>query len=127
MSYYPTELVVAGWAAAVVYDTPSFGASTLDVLEHANIQLVELRHYDDVLTRLFSDVYRSLEKTSGFLARWRLAREADRLGTMRLDVQELTERIDNSNKFLSDSYSARLYRMAAARPGVPAGLSKAGG
>ena len=119
MSYYPTELVVAGWAAAVVYDTPSGAASTLAIMEHANIQLLELRHYDDVLTRLLSDVYRSLEERSGFLARWRLPRDADRLGTMRLDVQELTERIDNSNKFLNDSYSARLYRMVAARLGVP--------
>lgn len=119
MSYHPTDLVVAGWAAALVCDTPSGAASTLEILEHANIQLLELRHYDDVLTRLLSDVYRSLEQRSGFLARWRLAREADRLGTMRLDVQELTERIDNSNKFLSDSYSARLYRMVAARLGVP--------
>lgn len=119
MSYYPTDLVVAGWAAAVVYDTPSGAESTLEILEQANIQLLELRHYDEVLTSLLSDVYRSLEERSGFLARWRLAREADRLGTMRLDVQELTERIDNSNKFLSDSYSARLYRMVAARLGVP--------
>lgn len=81
--------------------------------------MLELKHYDDVLTQLLSDVYRSLEQRGGFLARWRLAREAERLGTMRLDIRELTERIDNSTKFLSDSYSARLYRMVAARLGVP--------
>ena len=38
---------------------------------------------------------------------------------MRLEVRELTERVDNSIKFLSDMFSARLYRMAAARIGVP--------
>jgi hypothetical protein len=34
-------------------------------------------------------------------------------------VRELTERTDNSIKFLSDMFSARLYRMAAAKIGVP--------
>ncbi|MBK5291276.1 MAG: hypothetical protein JJE04_06335 [Acidobacteriia bacterium] len=34
------------------------------------------------------------------------------------DVRELTERIDTSVKFLSDMFSARLYRMAASKIGV---------
>ena len=51
-------------------------------------------------------------------ARWRLAREAGRLNTIRLDVRELTERMDNSIKFLSDMYSARVYRLAAGKIGV---------
>src|SRR6185295_17388610 len=59
-----------------------------------------------------------LEKKGGPLARWRLAREAQRINTIRLDIRELTERVDNSIKFLSDMYAARLYRMAAARIGV---------
>lgn len=119
MSYHPADLVVVGRAAAVVCDTPSGAAPTLALLEHAAIQLLELKYYDDVLTRVLSDFYRLLEKRGGFFARWHVAREAERLGTIRLDVRELTERIDNSNKFLSDSYSARLYRMVAVKLGVP--------
>ena len=46
-------------------------------------------------------------------------REAEHLGTIRLDIRELVERLDNSIKFLSDIFAARLYRMAAARIGVP--------
>jgi hypothetical protein len=38
---------------------------------------------------------------------------------MRLEVRELTERADTAIKFLSDMFSARLYRLAAARVGVP--------
>ena len=37
---------------------------------------------------------------------------------IRLDVRELTERIDTSIKFLSDMFSARQYRMAAGKIGV---------
>ena len=36
-----------------------------------------------------------------------------------LDVEELTERADNAIKFLSDMFSARLYRLASTRIGVP--------
>ena len=119
MSYQPADVVVVGSETAVVSDTPSGAGSTLEILEYANIQLLELKHYDEVLTKLLSDVYDLLETRTGFLARWRLARAAEKLGIMRLDVRELTEHIDNSKKFLSDSYSARLYRMTAARLGVP--------
>ena len=119
MSYYETDLLVVGWSAALIYDTPEGARPTIQLLEYANTQLLDFRHYDAVLTSLLTHVYRSLEKGTGFLARWRLAREAERLNTIRLDVRELTERVDNSIKFLSDMFAARLYRMAAAKIGVP--------
>jgi hypothetical protein len=117
-SYYPEDLVVIGWTAALVYDTPEGALPVMQLLEYANSQLIEFRYYDETLTRLLADVYRSLEKGTGVLARWRLAREAGRLNTIRLDVRELTERMDNSIKFLSDMYSARVYRLAAGKVGV---------
>jgi hypothetical protein len=52
-------------------------------------------------------------------SRWRLAKAASRLHTVLLDVTELTERADNAIKFLSDMFSARLYRLAASKVGVP--------
>jgi hypothetical protein len=119
MSYYETDLLVVGWSAALVYDTPAGAAPTLQLLEYANSQLLEFRHYDGALTRLLSDVYRRLDEGTGFLARWRLAREAERLNLIRLEIRELTERVDNAIKFLSDMFAARLYRMAAAKIGVP--------
>lgn len=119
LSYYPTDLLVVGWTAALVYDTPEGAAPTIQLLEYANTQLLEFRHYDHVLSRLLAEVYGSLEKGTGFWARWRLAREAERLNTIRLDVRELAERMDNAIKFLSDMFSARLYRLAAAKIGVP--------
>jgi hypothetical protein len=118
MSYSPTDLVVAGWNAAFVYDSVAGAATTIQLLEYANSQLLEFRHYDEVLTRELKSVYQSLEKGTGFLARWRLARDSARLHTLLLDVTELTERADNAIKFLSDMFSARLYRLAAGKVGV---------
>jgi hypothetical protein len=118
ISYYPTDLLVPGWTAALIYDTVEGAAPTIQLLEYANTQLLEFRHYDTVLTQVLEGVYRSLDKGGGFLSRWKLAREAERLNALRLEVTELTERIDNSIKFLSDMFYARLYRLAATKVGV---------
>lgn len=53
------------------------------------------------------------------LARWRLASSATRLHTVLLEVAALAERADNAIKFLSDMFAARLYKLAAAKVGVP--------
>jgi hypothetical protein len=118
MSYYPDDLLVVGWIAALVYDTPEGAAPAIELLEYANTQLLEYRHYDDVLTRVLENVYKMLEHRGGLLRHWKMARQAERLNAMRLDVTELTERTDNAIKFLSDMFYARAYRMAAARVGV---------
>lgn len=119
MSYYPNDLAVLGWNAAFVYDSAAGSETTMQLLEYANSQLLEFRHYDDLLTRELAAVYDSLERNSNFIRRWRLPREASRLQTVLLDVTELTERADNAIKFLSDMFSARLYRLAANKVGVP--------
>lgn len=119
LSYYPNDLLVAGWVAAFVYDTPEGAAPTIQLLEYANTQLLEYRHYDEVLNRVLNGVYRLLGRRGRTLRRWKMAGEAERLNAMRLDVRELTERTDNSIKFLSDMFYARAYRMVASRVGVP--------
>ena len=48
-----------------------------------------------------------------------MSRSAIRLHSVLLEISELTERADNSIKFLSDMFAARLYRLAAAKVGVP--------
>jgi hypothetical protein len=118
MSYYPADLLVVGWVAAFVYDTPPAASTTIELLEYANSQLLEFRYYDEVLTRVLADVYRQLDKKPGVWGRWKLAREAENLNTIRLDYGELAERTDNAIKFLSDMFYARVYRLAAARIGV---------
>jgi hypothetical protein len=118
-SYYPNDLAVIGWNAAFLYDSESGAETAIQLLEYANSQLLEFRHYDELLTRELATVYAALDKGTGMWARWRLARAATALHTVLLDVNELTERADNAIKFLSDMFSARLYKLAAAKVGVP--------
>jgi hypothetical protein len=119
ISYYANDLTVVGWNAAVLYDTPAGAETAIQLLEYANTQLLEFRHYDELLTAVLARTYDSFGKDSGVLARWRLARSATNLHAVLLEVFELTERADNAIKFLSDMFAARLYRLAAAKVGVP--------
>src|SRR5262249_279577 len=119
LSYYPHDLLVIGWTAAFLYDTPAGAAATRQLLEYANTQLLEFRHYDEVLTQVLDNVYKKLEhKRGGLFGGWRMGREAEQLNAMRLDVIELTERSDNAIKFLSDMFYARAYRVASNKVGV---------
>ena len=119
VSYYATDVAVLGWNAAFLYDTAAGAETAIQLLEYANSQLLEFRHYDELLTGVLDGVYDTLGQNRSRLARWRMARSANSLHTVLLEVAELTERADNAIKFLSDMYAARLYRLAAAKVGVP--------
>ena len=119
ISYYPNDLVVIGWNAAFIYDSPAGAETAIQLLQYANSQLLEFRHYDELLTKQLENVYAFLDRGShGLWSRWRTARAASKLHTVLLDVSELTERADNAIKFLSDMFSARLYKLAASKVGV---------
>jgi hypothetical protein len=120
ISYYPNDLAVIGWNAAFIYDSPVGAETAIQLLQYANSQLLEFRHYDELLTKQLEQVYAFLDRGGrGLWSRWRTARAASKLHTVLLDVSELTERVDNAIKFLSDMFSARLYKLAALKVGVP--------
>ena len=119
ISYYPNDLAVISWNGAFLYDSTAGAETVIQLLEYANSQLLEFRHYDELLTRELQSVYDFMDHGSmGIAARWRTAKRASRLHTVLLDVDELTERADNAIKFLSDMFSARLYKVAASKIGV---------
>ena len=119
VSYYPDDLLVVGWSAAFIFDNIEAATPTMQLLEYANTQLLEFRHYDELLTGVLAGVYRSLDKGTGVWRRWGLAGEAEGLNTIRLDIIEIAERTETAIKFLSDMFYARMYKLIAARVGVP--------
>ncbi len=119
ISYYANDLAVIGWNAAFLYDSSAGAETAIQLLEYANSQLLEFRHYDELLTKVLDSLYDTLGQKRSRLARWRLARSATSLQTVLLEISELTEHADNAIKFLSDMFAARLYRLAAGKVGVP--------
>ena len=118
MSYYPNDLIVAGWNAAFIFDTPAGAEPTIRLLEYANSQLLQFRHYDEMLTRELERVYDSLEMRKGLLYGWRMRSAAAQLRTMLLEVTELTERTNNALKFVGDMFFARVHKLCAVKIGV---------
>lgn len=119
MSFYPSDLLVVGWMAALVLETPENVTPIIQLLEYANVQLVEYRRYDDLLEKVLTHAYGALgHPRNAPIWSWRLNREAEKLNALRLEVMDLTERTDNALKFISDMFYARAFRMAAARVGV---------
>lgn len=119
ISYYASDVAVIGWNAAFLYDSIAGAETAIQLLEYANSQLLEFRHYDELLTGILDGVYHMIDEKRGMWARWRMLSSATHLHTVLLDVGELTERADNAIKFLSDMFSARLYKLAATKVGVP--------
>ncbi len=118
LSYYANDLTVVGWNAAFVYDTRAGADSTIRLLEYANSQLLQFRHYDELLTRELKQVYSFMEARRGKWTAWRMQPAVARLRTVRLEVTQLTEHTTNALKFVGDMFSARLYKLSAAKIGV---------
>ena len=97
MSYYPNDLAVLGERGFRVRFRGWF-RNHHATAQYANSQLLEFRHYDDLLTRELAAVYDSLERNSNFIGRWRLPREASHCRPS-CSITELTERADNAIKF----------------------------
>ncbi len=118
-SYFSDDLAVLQWDTAFVYDRRESAAATLDILEFANTQLVELRTYDKRLDDELDTIYK-LDHSRGarFFGRKQAQASADRLRYLIVDILELTDRANNALKIIGDAYYARLYRGAAGRLGL---------
>ena len=83
------------------------------------MQLLEFRYYDRLMTRVLGDFYDSLDRKRNIFFALEFAARCPAFQYGAIRCMELTERIDNAIKFVSDIYYARVYRMAARRIGVP--------
>src|SRR5258708_3868230 len=80
ISYYPNDLTVISWNGAFLYDNASGAETIIQLLEYANSQLLEVRHYDELLTRELKSVYDFMDNGSkGTLPRCRTTPHATRL------------------------------------------------
>jgi hypothetical protein len=120
LSYLTDDLVIPAWNAALVYDTDAGAASTLEILEFANSQLLEFRYHDERLEAELGRIYTRLQNprwADRFIGRRNL-RATRQLHSLLIDVNELTDRTENALKLAGDLYTARLFGLVAARLGL---------
>jgi hypothetical protein len=115
LRYSPEDLFVPGWAAAVLIDQDC--EETLEVVEFANLQLLEYRYIDNRLDENLAAAYRYIHPlTRSSLPFWRMhSRPLRVLGELKVEANDLFERTGNVLKLVGDPYLARLYRLVSAR------------
>ena len=117
LSYAPDDLVVLDWAAGFVADRDC--AETLQVIEFANVQLLEFRHIDDRLDDRLEATYRLIRP--GRRPPWPAAVWRSHAGAVRsvreleIEATSLFERTDNALKLIGDQYLSRVFDLASAR------------
>jgi hypothetical protein len=85
-----------------------------------NSQLLEFRYHDDMLDTKLARIYDELQHThwrDRVMGR-RYARATTELHALFIDVNELTDRVENAVKVAGDLYGARLITVAGARLGL---------
>jgi len=119
-SYLADDLVVPTWNAALIVDTEAGAHAAVEIMELANSQLLEFRYYDEMLeselTRLYADLQHP--RWSHRFAGRRRTLASLRAQALLIDVNDLTDRLENTVKFTGDAYAARLFSNVGARLGL---------
>jgi hypothetical protein len=113
--YSPQDLFVPDWAAALLVDRDC--EETLQIIEFANLQLLEYRYIDQRLDDNLASAYTMIHGLAkSRLPFWRShGRSLRALGELKVEANGLFERTGNALKLTGDQYLARVYRLLAAR------------
>ncbi|MDD1723540.1 MAG: hypothetical protein LUQ07_00255 [Methanospirillum sp.] len=114
MSYSENDISFLSWGAALLKNS-EVPTDLFDLIEYANVQVLELRYYDRELSRKMVKMYDDIELAdrSTWFSRIRLYHRimAD-LMEIHAEVSEITEKINNLIKVTEDVYYARVYATA---------------
>lgn len=119
--YYGRDFIVIDGSAAFIYDSDY--SEALEFLEFANIQLMELQRFDQLLDQKLNHFYGRREESIPWAAYVPLlASKADTmlmdLNRLRVEVSVITERLANSIKLVGDAYYEELYAMLSDKLGL---------
>ncbi len=114
LSYTTDDITILSWDSALIC-TPEGSTDLIDLIEFANVQVLELRYYDQELTREMEKMYDEIERADRFSS-FRRGREYHaimaRLMETSAGISETIEKVDNLIKVTEDIYYARVYAMA---------------
>ncbi len=114
LSYTPDDIAIISWDTAFLCD-PNHPADIIDLIEFANVQVLELRYYDRELTRQMGKMYDDIEGAERLSRYSRMHRyHAIMSGLMetQAEISETVEKVNNLIKVTEDVYYARVYATA---------------
>ncbi len=115
ISFGADDVALIDWDAALLYDREA--DDVRDVLEFANVELLEMRFLDQQLDDALDASYETLTRRrwAGRLMPGSSRAELRRVGRLQVDGALLFEGVNNALKLLGDQYLARVYRLASDR------------
>jgi hypothetical protein len=105
ISYSDSDAAILDFAAGFIIGPDA--SDLLDLIEFANVELLEMRHLDEALDDALEEVYPILSQTQRGRAGTRRLR---RVATLQADAAILFEGVNNAIKLVGDHYLARFYR-----------------
>jgi hypothetical protein len=121
LSYYMDDRTILSWDAALIV-SPEPARDIIELIEFANIQTLELRYYDRVLTQQMEKMYDEIEAADRLSQFRRLRRyHSIMIGLMETqsEISDITDKVDNLIKVTEDVYYARVYDAALAVLRIP--------
>jgi len=114
LSYSTDDRAILSWDSALLCE-PASPTDIIDLIEFANVQVLELRYYDRELTRKMEKMYEDIEHADR-MSQFRRSRQyhaimADLMETYAA-VSEIIEKVNNLIKVTEDVYYARVYATA---------------
>lgn len=116
LTFHRDEAILVGWENAVLLSQPGAYEDVVDVMELANLELLELRTYDAYLDKRLDESYAALERLWAPGGVLRSARgPLQDLSEMRVEFARLTENLHDAGKVIGEWYLARLHARLADR------------
>lgn len=112
--YSNDDLAVIDWNSALIIE-PSGSLDIVDVIEFSLCQLLEMRHYDDLLDGQLNYLYSALEKKKSHLFQDYYTKLSKEAAKIYLDISDTIESVENSMKVVGDFYLAKVFRAASQR------------
>src|SRR5688572_28112364 len=111
MQYTPGDAAILGWDHAVILDEPGQYEDVLDVMELANLELLEFRTYDAHLDVRLEESFHAIDRLWAPGGLFRSARSALRdISQLRVEFARLTDNLHDTGKIFGDWYTAQLHQ-----------------
>ncbi len=113
LSYFNTDLTLVDWNCSIIFDSNEI-SDTLEIIEFANIELLELRVYDAFLEKELDEIYSSVDSQNDrpwfLLALSPFSPTIKKLEKTRLDVLQVIDKVENTVKLSGDPFLVKVYR-----------------
>ncbi|MCB0357240.1 MAG: hypothetical protein KDD40_09545, partial [Bdellovibrionales bacterium] len=114
LQYSKNDLVVIDWNSAFVRSEGDY-KDICDVIEFANVQLLELRYYDYTLDKKLSTLYKEVMASKQNIFNKKYTTINNEASQLYIEISEVVEQIENTFKVVGDLFYARIFRSALDR------------